>query len=832
MENSIPAKYHSLDFIKYLQKENILFDEFKVFNEKGSSDEPTRALCTLINKVDNAYAQTEASVRNPASFTGKVLNLGTIATGLAMVARGAVIGSTPAGIILVTIGGIISAQVFSEWRGDTDELIGNLENKVDSGNKQINDSIEKLNTATNDLVESSKRGFENVTQQNNTTQSLVKENATKIDKVGSDIIHELAKVETKIDDATATIVDKVSSGIDNVKKQATQNQNILKKHLDLISIKADYNIAISSEVLETVKGIEGETKSIGKYMFLQMSVSMQKEVLEKGDLDFVKTLHIDERTKLKLQAQQIINKQTMQSNIQTGLAVAGAMLDLATNMGLPPKQAAFIGQTINLAGNIGNTIVACLAPPNPIGIVTGVFKVIGSIFGFFRKKKEDPTLKALNQIQTSLQAMHTDMIKGFNALQNLAVANQKQLLQYMEYQTQLIQNGFEQLSERLVRIENKQEDILFILMNILDQHKPLFYKYSKILNDDVFEKFGDFAKFVESYPDFTSILPELKKRVANDKETQVYYDYLMAKKQRNDQTTNRYIDFEFAEIYQPMLKIFNVFFSTPEENNNAISALFFPAKYIGDSLTLMWEVTESQQIGHNNTPRLLEEGSYYHPDSIIFTANLFLQCCVFFDIAKNKDYDPCKDSKEYLEMIQNNTKLLPNRNKERINETQNLLYYTNRAIAQQTLLAGHLLLSPIYYALMEASVNPETQQKITKLFDNNYLLSTNFANYLLADLLQINSSQTKETNLTNYTTAYTQKDLKAVEYLNRQDIQFVLKNNNLCLHFKNVTIACPTPEQVTSQEMIYPNTLYELFLTKQKLEEKLIALQLTTNISL
>lgn len=119
--------------------------------------------------------------------------------------------------------------------------------------------------------------------------------------------------------------------------------------------------------------------------------------------------------------------------------------------------------------------------------------------------------------------------------------------------------------ERLVRIENKQEDILFILMNILDQHKPLFYKYSKILNDDVFEKFGDFAKFVESYPDFTSILPELKKRVADDKETQVYYDYLMAKKQRNDQTTNRYIDFEFGEIYQPMLKIFNVFFSTPEE---------------------------------------------------------------------------------------------------------------------------------------------------------------------------------------------------------------------------------------------------------------------------
>ena len=133
---------------------------------------------------------------------------------------------------------------------------------------------------------------------------------------------------------------------------------------------------------------------------------------------------------------------------------------------------------------------------------------------------------------------------------------------------------------------------------------------------------------------------------------------------------------------------------------------------------------------------------------------------------------------------------------------------------------------------MEASVNPETQQKIAKLFDNNYLLSTNFANYLLADLLQINSSQTKETNLTNYTTAYTQKDLKAVEYLNRQDIQFVLKNNNLCLTFKNVTVACPTPEQVTSQEMIYPNTLYELFLTKQKLEEKLIALQLTTNISL
>lgn len=832
MENSIPAKYHSLDFIKYLQNENISFDEFKIFNKQDSLDDPTRNLCQLINKVDTAYAQTEASVRNPASFTGKVLNLGTIATGLAMVARGSVIGSTPAGIILVTIGSILSAQVFSEWRSDTDELIGNLENKVDSGNKQINDSIEKLNTATNDLAESSKRGFENVTQQNNTTQSLVKENATKIDKVGSDILHELTKVEAKIDGATNTIVEKISSGIDDVKKQATQNHKTLTKHLDTISIKADYNIAISSEVLETVKDIAGETKSIGKYMFLQMSVSMQKEVLEKGDLDFVKTLHIDERKKLTLQAQQIINKQAMQSNIQNGLAVAGAMLDLATSMGLPPKQAAFIGQTISLAGNIGNTIVACLAPPNPIGIVTGVFKVIGSIFGFFRKKKEDPTLKALSQIQSSLQAMHNDMIKGFNALQNLAVANQKQLLQYMEYQTQLIQNGFEQLSERLVRIENKQEDILFILMNILDQHKPLFNKYSPILNDYIFEKFGDFAKFVESYPDFTSILPELKKRVADDKETQVYYDYLMAKKQRNDQTTNRYIDFEFAEIYQPMLKIFNTFFSTPEEKNNAISALFFPAKYIGDSLTLMWEVTESQQIGHNNTPRLLEEGSYYHPDSIIFTANLFLQCCVFFDIAKNKDYDPCKDSKEYLEMIQNNTKLLPNRNQERINETQNLLYYTNRAIAQQTLLAGHLLLPPIYYALMEESVSKEIQQKIAKLFDNNYLLATNFANYLLADLLQINNSQTKTTNLSNYTTAYTQKDLQVIKYLNSQDIQFVLKNNNLCLTFKNVTIACPTPEQVTSQEMIYPNTLYELFLTKQKLEEKLIALQLTTNITL
>lgn len=830
MENSISAKYHSLDLIAYLQDENISFDEFKIFNEKGSSDEPTRALCTLIDRVDVAYAQTEASVRNPTSFIEKTLDLGTFVAGTTMLIRGTMM-ATPLGTILTTIGGIISAQVLSEWRSDTDNLIGNLEDKVDSGNKKINDSIEKLNTATNDLAESSKRGFENVTQQNNTTQSLVKENATKIDKVGSDILHELTKVETKIDSATNTIVEKISSGIDDVKKQATQNHNTLTKHLDKISIKADYNIELSTEVLGTVKGIEGETKSLGKYMFLQMSVSMQKEVLEKGDLDFVKTLPPEERKKQIRQAEQIINKQAMQSNIQNGLAVAGAMLDLATSMGLPPKQAAFIGQTINLAGNIGNTIVACLAPPNPIGIVTGVFKVIGSIFGFFKKKKEDPTLKALSQIQSSLQAMHNDMIKGFNALQNLAVANQKQLLQYMEYQTQLIQNGFEQLSERLVRIENKQEDILFILMNILDQHKPLFNKYSPILNDYIFEKFGDFAKFVESYPDFTSILPELKKRVADDKETQVYYDYLMAKKQRNDQTTNRYIDFEFGEIYQPMLKIFNTFFSTPEEKNNAISALFFPAKYIGDSLTLMWEVTESQQIGHNNTPRLLEEGSYYHPDSIIFTANLFLQCCVFFDIAKNKDYDPCKDSKEYLEMIQNNTKLLPNRNQERINETQNLLYYTNRAIAQQTLLAGHLLLPPIYYALMEASVNPETQQKIAKLFDNNYLLSTNFANYLLVDLLQINNSQTKTTNLSNYITAYTQKDLQVIKYLNNhQDIQFVLKNNNLCLTFKNVTIACPTPEQVTSQEMIYPNTLYELFLTKQKLEEKLIALQLTTNL--
>lgn len=833
MENNISVQNFSLDLIALIQNDNLFqeggikFAELEIFKTDQDLADPQKSFNNTINSMDIAYSKAAIAVRHPASVKNDDSHIAealVLAGGLALVTAASVVAVPAAAVtVAVTVGSIISAQALSEIRDKTGPKLKILDDKMD----MLQEEARNLNEQLTGLYDMNKVKFAEIISQNTVILEDVKAVQRTVDKNQKEVL-------LKIDQQTADLEVHITKGVTVITQQASENTAKILNGLDKIETKIDTNISISSATYQVTTSISGEVDSIGKYLFLQMPLSLQAKILEGStdsngntsyELNFIKNLSLQKRDELKKETNQYLIKQKTAEGFQKGLEIAGAALKIAEKLGLPPEIAKFGANMISVADSIGKIVVSSLLPPNVFGIVKGVVSFIGSIFGFFGG--EDEEMKAMRQIQESIHNMHKDMVKGFNALQELAVQNQKQLLQYMEYQTQLIQNGFKQLASRLAQIEKKQDDLLYFILNLVDESKGAFRKYSEELRKTEFKLFEDYVNFCADFTDFVKIvLPETAKRLADDEASQVYFDYQMAKNTRNTDAL-RWVDSEY-EIYKPARDLFYYFFSgSTDEFRNAVNALFFPVLKTKDNLTLLWEVNQTRQKRDNDSPRLLEKDSFYNPESITFFSDLFLRVAIFFDIEKY-EHKPYPTLSEFLEEMQRRPERMERRNNDRIKQTFILLHYTNRALVQQTLLSGFLVLQPIYYALLRQTTDEKSMKLIQDLFKGNYLAATNFAILLLGEALEIDQPQLSKFD--DFELGYNNKDFDILNGLST-DIRFTEQSGRIVLSFRNINFACPEPEQVKRGEMIYSASVNDLMHNKARLEEKLIILQMGNTIS-
>jgi hypothetical protein len=163
-----------------------------------------------------------------------------------------------------------------------------------------------------------------------------------------------------------------------------------------------------------------------------------------------------------------------------------------------------------------------------------------------------------------------------------------------------------------------------------------------------------------------------------------------------------------------------------------------------------------------------------------------------------------------------------------------LLYITRSAIAQQSLLAGHLLLDPIYNSLFGYSTDTKVHSLAIKVLNSNKLLATNFSTYLINNNIDMSNRLKLETLMKNALS-----DEKSLNDLNNlimvNDILFLVdkSTNKLYLMFERNAQKIQLPiadySSLFDNKMINTDALYSLSQTQQNIKSKLIDLKLPKN---
>lgn len=425
----------------------------------------------------------------------------------------------------------------------------------------------------------------------------------------------------------------------------------------------------------------------------------------------------------------------------------------------------------------------------------------------------------LNKLAELNIKMYNSLMKGINEgfqhidnkINSLAEINTKlygAMMKGIEQQTQFQQEWFGYLAENHEYLRNNQQKILLrtehiIKLNIEESEKDIgiLFKHEENRKNGKYENpfletFEDY-KIMYDLPKFNDGLDALYSFVSNISNENMSYFSLLTNS--SDDISLAY--YEEIEIYKPSRDIFNDIYSNNNFTKSALNSLLLPVAEIKDS-DKAYELSEAVNTDSVFYQVRELDSVYLSTQSIVELSDLYIKYVHYFEFYKNGNTFEPSTMEEYLALDDISKK---NRIADIISNLDNLIDVTNRAIAQQSVMSGHLVLQQIDFAIFGVS-RPELRPKIIKAINSNYILAHNFIKYFLHPKLHKLSLADR--------TASAMSEIIGHNVTKGKGDKLIVNIND------ELSITMPSLEEIEANEMSYPADLYVLLDTKQKLIAK------------
>ncbi|NVM66876.1 gas vesicle protein [Mucilaginibacter sp. SG538B] len=648
--------------------------------------------------------------------------------------------------------------------------------------------------------------YEEVKQQVNTKiddfqKQITNEVNTKFKELGNSIA-ELTENQTEIFKTLNNIQDRVKA---NETKIASLEKEMVQFKDDVVQLKAiqeehDKLIAQNSFQIDILSG----------YTFQNLNTTQKINALEKGHFDNI--FKPDEKQKLLGDLKDIKTKETIISVASDINNYSQAAYGGLVNAGiLKGKAAQTVGKLMNVV-SIATGIARVYA-----GDLTGLVSIVSGIGGLFSKPTPSPEMQMLTQMYEVMNKrfdkidQHLDIIETkLDTLASITINMYKTMVLAFQFTG----NQLDRINWKVDNLNVKATALLYndyqackTLKDIWKSRKVSFNSYS-----DYQAYYGQECKqCLQGLTDFT---------IGKNNS----YFYVSSNEQLKNEEVVRN---EITEIYEPTRNLFTLFYS--QNLNSATYALMFPFALTKDANKPLYYVSKIDNLKLLDTKQVFD--NYFSYEMINEFTDLFLVFGNYFLIKGSNDNFKPLTINNYLRSDQINgvnQDLLETR----LTKLLNIVQYS---ISQQSLMSGNLMLDPIYSTLFNFSSDENAKDLAIKTLNNNKLLATNFAIYLLNKNLDFTDTlKVKKLFSEAATDSQSLDNLNSLVSLN--DIKFSVDDSSkkLQLSFERkgqtINILCPDFTSVLENKMINSDAIYSLLDSRQKINSKLIDLTFTNNL--
>lgn len=599
----------------------------------------------------------------------------------------------------------------------------------------------------------------------------------------------------------------------NIQKRVVANEKrILQLEKEMLLVKDDIEQLKSKQAEHSTLIAQNsfQIDILSGYTFQNLNTDQKLNALQKGHFDNV--FKGAEKQKLISELEELKTKETIISVSQTVQNYANASFGVLEASGvLKGKEARVVGKFVH-----GLSIATGLAKVFA-GDFTGFSSIISGLGGLFSKPKPSPEIQMMQQMCEIMNQRfdniekHLDRIETkIDSLSSLVFNMYKNMVfsfQYINSQMERLNWKMDNMNVKATAILYKDYQACKTLRDSWDKRKVKFESYSD------FKTYynANCQKCLEGLNDFT-----IGKNLS--------YFYMFSNERLKSE---KFVEIEVNHIYRPTCDLFMSFYS--ESIERALYALMFPVIATNDANKPLYIISEIKDVKALNADDVIE--NYYSYEMISEFSDLFLRFSSYFETAgRNSDFEPATLS-EYLSDNSVNgvsQDLLEAR-------LIKLLNLSQFSIAQQSLLSGNLMLDPIYSTLFGYSTNQNEFDLTIKVLNNNKLLASNFATYMINKSLCFNDTLQLQRLFQNGAL-----DSKCIDTLNAlvryNDIKFIsdATEKRIYLTFnkkgQTVKIQCPNFTILATNRMVISDAIFSLLESRQSINSKLINLTFTKNL--
>lgn len=600
--------------------------------------------------------------------------------------------------------------------------------------------------------------------------------------------------------------------LDNVQKRVEINEKrISGLEKEMLQVKDDINL-LKSKQEEHDKLLAQNTFQIdilSGYAFQNLNTTQKINALEKGHFDNIfkdneKQILIGELKEIKTK-ETIISVSSDIENYSKG--IYGGLVNAGVLKG---KAAQNVGKLIS-AVSIVTGIARVYA-----GDISGLMSIVSGIGGLSSKPTPSPEMQMLTQMFEVMNQRfenidkHLDRIETkLDTLTSITLNMYKTMMLSFQYTG----SELERINWKINILNTKATALLYRDYQACKTLKETWEK-----RDINFSTYSDYSKYynqtcqkcLEGLNDFT-----IGKNLS--------YFFVS----NNEQLTEEeFVASEIRDIYEPTKELFKIFY--PQNLNSAMYALMFPFSLTKDVNKPMYVVSKLKELSPLDSKDVLE--NYFSYEMVNEFTNMILTFGNYFQTAgNNTDFEPV-DIKKYL---QNNSVNGINQDlfEKRLLKLLNITQYS---ISQQSLMAGNLMLDPIYSTLFSSSTNQNAIELCVKVLNNNKLLAANFGTYIINKNLNFTDTLRIKTLFESVSSDSIKLDtLNSLISVN--DVKFIIGNIDKKIYLslsrngQQIKILCPDFETILNNKMINSDAVYSLLESRQEINSRLIDLTFSRN---
>ncbi|AZA86444.1 hypothetical protein EG349_06415 [Chryseobacterium shandongense] len=651
-----------------------------------------------------------------------------------------------------------------------------LKVKVDNYRKTVKEFDLKLTEFQKNITE------EVTTELNNVGESII-----KLNKNQNEIFETLDGIQQRITDNNVRI------------KQLEHEMNGLQNNIGLLKSKQDEHSVLIAQNSFQIDILSG-------YTFQNLNTNQKIDALAKGHFDNV--FQPGEKEKLLKELNEIKTKETIISVASGVEQYSSAIYGGLVNSGiLKGEDAVKVGKFMSVVSIVSG------AARVYAGDVSGLTSIVSGIGGFSGKPKPSAEMQMLQKMMNFMNERFNRIDENLRRIDSKIDALSETTLDMYKTMSLSFQFSFDQMDRIIWKTDILNKKATMLLFQDYEKCRELTDAWDRI--DVKLNTYADYQKY------FIQETQQCLQSLSNLPNNNFYFTV----------ATNRYlkdekeIEYEIKEIYNPTKELFTLYYD--KDINNATFSLMFPFNMSSDANKPYYLLSNiaSQEIPDQT--KALDD--LYNFDMINEFVDFSMRLSNYFLIkGGNVNFAPLK----LIDYLRDSNKSINNDLVQR--RFLKLNDITRSAIAQQSLLAGHLLLDPIYNSLFGYSTDLKTNNLAIKVLNNNKLLATNFSTYLINNNIDMSDRQKVETLMKNALS-----DEKALADLNSligiNDILFVVDKNKdkLYLSFErnNQKIKLPVADfnSLFDNKMINTDATYSLSQTQQNINSKLIDLKLPKN---